>query len=671
MPDLLLELFSEEIPARMQQGAARDLERLVVGALSDRGLLFEGIKAFAGPRRLTLVISGLPAKQADVREEMKGPKTDAPQPAIDGFLKKTGLAKDQLKIEKTPKGDVYIAVIERQGRETASVLAEILPEAMAKLPWPKSMRWKPGVTTRWVRPLHSILCTFDGGVVPFSFAGVSSGRHTRGHRFLAPEKIDVKRFDDYAAALKRAFVVLDAEERAAIIFEGVKQAAFVHQLEMIPDEGLLAEVSGLVEWPVVFIGTIEDQFMDLPPEILQTSMRTHQKYFALRDPKPGKMANRFALVANMVAEDGGAEIVAGNERVLRARLSDAKFFWDEDRKRTLEGRIADLKGIVFHAKLGTQFERVERIAKLASEIAAKIGADPKKAERAARLAKADLTTGVVGEFPELQGMMGRYYALHDKEGAEIADAIRDHYKPVGPSDTVPAGKIAIAVALADKLDSLTGFFAAGEKPTGSGDPFALRRAALGVIRILLETKLRLSLQVSDELLSFFADRLKVALREKGIRHDLIDAVFALTHEDDLVRLVARVEALQVFLKTDDGVNLLAGYKRAANILKDEEKKDKKTYGGAVDEKKLAEPAEKTLYAAMAKARSEIAPALAKEDFAGAMRHMASLRVPVDGFFDAVKVNAPDPSIRENRLHLLATLRATVHQIGDFSKIEGS
>lgn len=671
MPDLLLELFSEEIPARMQAGAARDLERLAVGALSDRGLLFEGIKAFAGPRRLTLVVSGLPAKQADVREEMKGPKVDAPTAAIEGFLKKTGLSKDQLKIEKTQKGDVYIAVIEREGRETASVLAEILPEAMARLTWPKSMRWKPGVTTRWVRPLHSILCTFDGETVPFSFAGISSGRHTKGHQFLAPEKIEVRRFDDYAAALKKVFVVLEADERAAIIFEGVKQAAFIHGLELIPDEGLLAEVSGLVEWPVIFVGAIEDQFMDVPAEILQTAMRTHQKYFALRDPKTGKMANRFALVANMVAEDGGVEIVAGNERVLRARLSDAKFFWDEDRKRTLESRIADLKGIVFHAKLGTQYERVERIAKLAGEVAKKIGADPKKAERAARLAKADLTSGVVGEFPELQGVMGRYYALHDKDDVEIADAIRDHYKPVGPSDAAPSGKIAICVALADKLDSLTGFFAVGEKPTGSGDPFALRRAALGIIRILLENRVRLPLQVSDELLSFLADRLKVALREKGIRHDLIDAVFALTHEDDLVRLVARVEALQAFLKTDDGANLLAGYKRAANILKDEEKKDKKTFTGEVDEEQLAEPAEKTLYAALAKARSEIVLDLAKEDFAGAMRHMAALRVPVDAFFDTVKVNAPDPKIRENRLHLLAALRTTMHQIGDFSKIEGS
>jgi len=692
MPDLLLELFSEEIPARMQQGAARDLERLVVGALSDRGLLFEGIKAFAGPRRLTLVISGLPAKQADVREEVKGPKTDAPQAAIDGFLKKTGLTKDRLKIEKTPKGDVYIAVIEREGRETASVLAEILPEAMAKLPWPKSMRWKPGVMTRWVRPLHSILCTFDGEVVPFSFAGISSGRHTRGHRFLAPEKIEVKRFDDYAAALKKVYVVLDAEERAAIIFEGVKQAAFVHQLEMIPDEGLLAEVSGLVEWPVVFIGTIEDQFMDLPPEVLQTSMRTHQKYFALRDPKAGKMANRFALVANMVAEDGGAEIVAGNERVLRARLSDAKFFWDEDRKHTLESRVEKLKGIVFHAKLGTQYERVERIAKLAGEIAKKIGADAKKAERAARLAKADLTTGMVGEFPELQGVMGRYYALHDGESAEVAQAIGDHYKPVGPSDAVPAGKFAIAVALADKLDSLSGFFAVGEKPTGSSDPFALRRAALGVIRILLGEKKPFSLASAlntadrpfresgdgamgkhggDDVLPFLVDRLKIALKEKGIRHDLIDAAFALTHEDNLVRLVARVEALQAFLKTEDGANLLAGYKRAANILKVEEKRDDTKFDKDVIEALLAEPAEKTLYAALGKARSQIAPALSKEDFAGAMRHMAGLRAPVDAFFDSVKVNDTDPKLRENRLHLLAALRAAIHQIGDFSKIEGS
>ena len=410
MPDLLLELFSEEIPARMQAGAAKDLERLVVGALTDRGLLFEGIKAFAGPRRLTLVISGLPAKQGDVREELKGPKVDAPPAAIDGFLKKTGLSKDQLKVETTPKGDVYIGVIERKGRETPQVLSEILPDAIAKLPWPKSMRWRPSDPVRWVRPLHSIIATFDGEVVPFAFAGVQSGNSTMGHRFLSQGALTVRRFDDYEAALKKAHVILDADQRKAIIFEGIKGAAFVHGLEMIRDEGLLAEVAGLVEYPVILVGVIEDQFMDVPAEILQTSMRTHQKYFSLRDPKTGKMANRFALVANMIADDGGKQIVAGNERVLRARLSDAKFFWDEDRKVKLAERVDALKGIVFHAKLGTQFERVERIAKLAGEIASKIGADPKKAERAARLAKADLTTGVVGEFPELQGVMGRYYA---------------------------------------------------------------------------------------------------------------------------------------------------------------------------------------------------------------------------------------------------------------------
>jgi len=670
MPDLLLELFSEEIPARMQAGAARDLERLMVGALTDRSYLFEGAKAFAGPRRLTLAIAGLPAKQSDVREELKGPKTDAPEAALSGFLKKTGLTKDQLKVEKTPKGDVYIAVIERAGRDTPHVLAEIIPEVMAKLPWPKSMRWKPGLAVRWVRPLHSILCTFDGELVPFSFAGISTGLHTRGHRFLSEGKIEAKRFDDYAQKLKAAHVVLEAEERSAIIFEGVKQAAFVHGLEMIPDEGLLAEVSGLAEWPVVYVGTIQDEFMEVPAEILQTSMRTHQKYFSLRDPKTGKMANRFALVANMIAKDGGKEIVAGNERVLRARLSDAKFFWDEDRKHSLESRVEKLEGIIFHAKLGTQFERVERIEKLAGEIAAKIGADVAKSKRAVRLAKADLTTGVVGEFPELQGVMGRYYALHDKEDTAVADAVRDHYKPVGPNDATPTEKVAISVALADKLDALTGFFAAGEKPTGSGDPFALRRAALGVIRIILENKLRFPLKVSDEVLSFFADRLKVALKEKGVRHDLIDAVFSIGHEDDLVRLVARVEALQSFLKSEDGANLLAGYKRAANILKAEEKKDGKTFISEVTEKLLSEASEKALFAALAEAKAAIAVALEKEDFAAAMQQMAALRPPVDAFFEGVKVNAEDKAVRENRLNLLASLRATLHQVADFSKIEG-
>jgi glycyl-tRNA synthetase beta chain len=670
MPDMLLELFSEEIPARMQAQAAKDLERLTVGALTERGFMFEGIKAFAGPRRLTLAITGLPPEQKDVREELKGPRTDAPQAALDGFLKKTGLTKEQLKVETTPKGEVYMAVIERKGRATPLVLAEIIPEVMGKLPWPKSMRWKPGNPVRWVRPLHSILATFDGEVVPCEFAGIQSGNTTRGHRFLSSGNITVRRFEDYEAALKKAHVVLDAAERAEIISNDLKQKAFALGLEPIEDIGLLNEVSGLAEWPVVLIGTIQDEFMDVPAEILQTSMRTHQKYFSLRDPKTGKMANRFALVANMLTKDCGKEIVAGNERVLRARLSDAKFFWDEDRKHSLDSRIEKLKGIVFHAKLGTQFERVERIEKLAGEIAAKIGADVTKAKRAARLAKADLTTGVVGEFPELQGVMGRYYAQHDKEDSAVADAVRDHYKPVGPSDAVPSEKVSIAVALADKLDALTGFFAAGEKPTGSGDPFALRRAALGIIRILLENKLRFALKVSDDLLTFFADRLKVALKEKGVRHDLIDAVFGLGHEDDLVRLVARVEALQAFLKSDDGANLLAGYKRAANILKAEEKKDNKTFTSEVLESKLVEPAEQVLFAALKAHREHIDLALKKEDFSAAMRDMSQLRHPVDTFFDDVKVNAVDKAVRENRLNLLASLRATLHQVADFSRIEG-
>ena len=670
MPDMLLELFSEEIPARMQAQAAKDLERLTVGALTERGFMFEGIKAFAGPRRLTLAITGLPPEQKDVREELKGPRTDAPQAALDGFLKKTGLTKEQLKVETTPKGEVYMAVIERKGRATPLVLAEIIPEVMGKLPWPKSMRWKPGNPVRWVRPLHSILATFDGEVVPCEFAGIQSGNTTRGHRFLSSGNITVRRFEDYEAALKKAHVVLDAAERAEIISNDLKQKAFALGLEPIEDIGLLNEVSGLAEWPVVLIGTIQDECMDVPAEILQTSMRTHQKYFSLRDPKTGKMANRFALVANMLTKDCGKEIVAGNERVLRARLSDAKFFWDEDRKHSLDSRIEKLKGIVFHAKLGTQFERVERIEKLAGEIAAKIGADVTKAKRAARLAKADLTTGVVGEFPELQGVMGRYYAQHDKEDSAVADAVRDHYKPVGPSDAVPSEKVSIAVALADKLDALTGFFAAGEKPTGSGDPFALRRAALGIIRILLENKLRFALKVSDDLLTFFADRLKVALKEKGVRHDLIDAVFGLGHEDDLVRLVARVEALQAFLKSDDGANLLAGYKRAANILKAEEKKDNKTFTSEVLESKLVEPAEQVLFAALKAHREHIDLALKKEDFSAAMRDMSQLRHPVDTFFDDVKVNADDKAVRENRLNLLASLRATLHQVADFSRIEG-
>ncbi|MBV9570684.1 MAG: glycine--tRNA ligase subunit beta [Alphaproteobacteria bacterium] len=721
MPDLLLELFSEEIPARMQAQAGKDLERLVVGALSDRGLLFEAAKSFAGPRRLTLAIAGLPAKQPDVSEELKGPKVDAPQAALDGFLRKTGLTKEQLKIEKTPKGDVYIGVIERAGRATAEVLAEILPESFAKLPWPKSMRF-PGSAVRWVRPLHGIVCTFDGEVVPFEFAGITSGNITCGHRFLSQGPIEVRRFEDYAEKLRKAHVILDPAERKEIILHDARNRAFAQKLALVEDAGLLDEVVGLAEWPVVLIGSIEDEFMELPPEILQTSMRTHQKYFALKELRGDKLANRFALVANMIAEDGGKEIVAGNERVLRARLSDAKFFWGQDRKRTLESRVDDLKNIVFHAKLGTQYERVERIEALAGEVAERIGADVEKARRAARLCKADLTTGVVGEFPELQGVMGRYYALHDGEDADVADAIRDHYKPLGPNDAVPTNKVSIAVALTDKLDQLLGFFSIDESPTGSSDPFALRRAALGSIRCILDNALPLQLYETlsvgnarwlngpnfvkfakeytggkagngvgiliaprteeqpewlnkwdvnpREVLTFLADRLKVALREKGTRHDLIDAVFSLGNEDDLVRLVARVEALQAFLKTDDGANLLVAYRRAANILRDEEKRDKISYDGEPDRELLSAPEEKSLLVELSTASEFIRAEVERERFAEAMGVMARLRKPVDAFFDKVTVNDKNPELRKNRLLLLSRLRATLHLVADFSKIEG-
>jgi glycyl-tRNA synthetase beta chain len=681
MPELLLELFSEEIPARMQAQVAKDLERLVVGALSDRGLLFEGIKAFSGPRRLTLVIAGLPAQQKDVEEERKGPRVGAPEKAIEGFLRSAGVTLEQCVKENDGKGEFYVARIKRVGRPTADVLAEFLPETFAKLPWPKSMRW-PGSSVRWVRPLHAIVCTLDGEIVPFSFAGVESGRMTHGHRFLSKGPIEVRHFEDYVQKLHAAHVIVDAVERRESIRYAVVNGAFAIGLEPVPDEGLLDEVSGLAEWPVVLFGKIDDAYMDLPPEILRTTMRTHQKYFALRKPGETGLANRFAFVSNMVASDGGKEIVSGNERVLRPRLSDAKFFWDQDRKRTLESRVDDLKKIVFHAKLGTQYERVERIEALAGEIAAKIGADVAKAKRAAHLCKADLTTGIVGEFPELQGAMGRYYALHDGEDAVVADAIRDHYKPLGPGDEVPSAPVSMAVALADKLDQLVGFFSIGEKPTGSGDPYALRRAGLGVIRIVLENRLRLPLrvllgragqnpsQVVNAVLEFLADRLKVALRDRGVRHDLIDAIFSLGREDDIARLVAGVEALQVFLKTDDGTNLLAGYRRAVNILKIEEKKSNRPYSGVPNPELIKEPAEIALSDILREAQQSIIGELAGERFAEAMTVMARLRGPVDTFFEEVTVNAPDPELRTNRLHLLARLRANMHEVADFSKIEG-
>ena len=581
MPQLLLEIFSEEIPARMQAQAARDLERLVVGGLTDRGFLNEGARSFATPRRLTLVIEGLPAQQADVSEERKGPRVDAPDAALQGFLRSTGMTREQLKVQKDAKGgEFFLAVIERKGRPTPAVLAELVPEIIKSFPWPKSQRWGAGELT-WVRPLHSILCTFDGDVVPFQVGDVRSANRTRGHRFLGNDVIEVRRFDDYVDKLKHAHVILNASDRKAQILHDARQLAHAQNLELIEDDSLADEVAGLVEWPVPLIGQFDPGFLDVPQEILISTMRANQKYFALRNPATGKLSNRFVVIANMITKDGGRNIVAGNERVLRARLSDAKFFWDQDRRMTLEARVPQLRDIVFHAKLGTQLERVERIEALAGEIAGLIGADVSKAKRAARLCKADLVSGTVGEFPEVQGVMGRYFALNDGEDAAVADAVRDHYRPQGPGDEVPTAPVSVAVALADKLDTLVGFFAIDEKPTGSKDPFALRRAALGVIRILLDSGLRVPLLEAARragkrfpgngawalaLVEFFADRLKVALREKGIRHDLIDAVFALGGQDDLTMIVRRVEALQGFLTSDDGRNLLAGYKRAVNIL---------------------------------------------------------------------------------------------------------
>ncbi|MFC4175343.1 glycine--tRNA ligase subunit beta [Microvirga sp. GCM10011540] len=701
MPDLLLELFSEEIPARMQRRAAEDLKKLVTDALVERGFVYEGAKAFATPRRLALHVAGLPVKGQDVREERKGPRVGAPEAAVQGFLKGAGLTSlDQAKIESDPKkGEFYVAVIEKPGRTTQDVLAEIVPQIVKTFPWPKSMRWgaaskDPG-SLRWVRPLQSIVCTFgpeteDPEVVHFEVDGIASGDVTHGHRFLSPGAFRVKRFDDYAPALERAKVVLDADRRKDIILHDARDLAFAQGLELVEDEGLLEEVAGLVEWPVVLMGSFDEAFLDIPPEVIRTTIRANQKCFVLRDPKTGKLANRFLLTSNLVAKDGGKTIVGGNERVVRARLSDAKFFWETDQRVKLEDRLDKLKSIVFHEKLGTQHERVERIAALARDLAPFVGADPELAERAARLAKADLVTEMVGEFPELQGLMGRYYATLQGENPSVAAAVEEHYKPLGPSDRVPTDPVSVAVALADKIDTLVGFWAIDEKPTGSKDPYALRRAALGVIRLVLENDIRLHLVqqvmksrafaaaeanegVAADLLSFFADRLKVYLRDQGARHDLIDAVFALPGQDDLLMIVRRVEALGRFLDTEDGANLLAGYRRAANILRIEEKKDGRSYSEAPDLEIVnaqGQIEEKALAVVLHGARQEAAAAVENEDFEGAMRALSRLRQPVDAFFDKVTVNAEDSALRENRLRLLNAFREATRAVADFSRIEG-
>jgi glycyl-tRNA synthetase beta chain len=781
MPDLLLELFSEEIPARMQRQAAEDLKRLVTNALVERNLLYEGAQSFVTPRRLTLHVVGLPAAQPDSREERKGPRVGAPEAAIQGFLKSAGLSRiEDARVETDPKkGQFYVALIEKPGRETKDAIAEIIPAIIRSFPWPKSMRWgaassKPEAL-RWVRPLRGIVCTLAtphdaAEIVSFEIDGIASGDVTWGHRFMAPQPFHVRRYDDYVDALQKAKVVLDADRRKAIILADAKNLAFAQGLTLVEDEGLLEEVAGLVEWPVVLMGEFEAAFLDLPAEVIRATIRANQKCFVLREQlpagpssvraglepavhgapsgarpegaaarngvdgrdkpghdEPSKLANKFILVSNLVAPDGGAAIAAGNGRVVRARLSDARHFWRTDlaalsdakdtAARPLDQRLEKLDRVVFHEKLGTQGERIARLEALARELAPKVGADVTDSGRAAHLAKADLATEMVGEFPELQGLMGRYYASAQGEEPSVAAAIEEHYKPQGPNDRIPTSPVSIAVALADKLDTLVGFWAIDEKPTSSKDPYALRRAALGVIRIALENERRVPLNpvlqaamsplvrhrkeprrgdaaiqggverlaasgslrsarddgkaIVSDLLAFFADRLKVYLREKGARHDLIDAVFALPGQDDLLQVVRRVEALGKLLDTEDGKNLLAGYRRAANILRAEEKKDgAEAFAGKHAQAPLAPPAERYLADVVASAGAAVRQHVAAEDFEGAMRALATLRAPVDGFFIDVTVNDPDPQTRVNRLRLLNELREAMHAVADFSKVAG-
>jgi glycyl-tRNA synthetase beta chain len=762
MPELLLELFSEEIPARFQRRAAEDLKKAVTNALVDAGLVYEGARAYVTPRRLALTVAGIPARSPDTREEKKGPKVGAPQQAIDGFLRGAGLSSiDEAKIEPdAKKGDFYVAVIEKPGADAEALLASILPKVVADFSWAKSMRWGAG-SMNWVRPLRAITATFgpeneDPVVIPFAADGLDAGQTTYGHRFLAPGAIRVRRFDDYAAALERAHVVLDLDRRKDIIKTDADNLAFAQNLTVIHDEGLLEEVAGLVEWPVVMMGSFDQRYLELPEEVIIATIRANQKCFCLRDAS-GKLAPNFIITSNTIAKDGGAAIIAGNERVIRARLSDAMFFYNHDLATPLEHGLPKLEDMVFHAKLGTQFQRVERLVKLAGEIAPQVGADPERAKRAAMLAKADLVTGMVGEFPELQGLMGRYYAAAQGEPADIANAIEMHYKPLGPSDRVPTEPVSIAVALADKLDLLTGFWAIDEKPTGSRDPFALRRAALGVIRILIENDLHLSLNrilplyhlrereeaaqnLKDEIklasfsqfdlydlagkegseltdeevelaknlaayvneqfeearvlprqakekapalvmsgpdlfqtprdeVNFIVDRLKVSLRDAGARHDLVDAVIA-EDSDDILEITRRVEALSGLLATEDGANLLAGYRRAVNILVAEEKKDGTAYTGAVETATLRQPEEIALAEAAHAASQTVSDNLAQDNYAAAVAALSALRSPVDAFFDKVLVNDPEPAVRTNRLNLLARLRDTMHLVADFSKIAG-
>ncbi|WP_281708200.1 glycine--tRNA ligase subunit beta [Phaeobacter italicus] len=743
MPDLLIELFSEEIPARMQARAAEDLKKRVTDGLVEAGLTYAGAHALSTPRRLTLALEGVLDHSPTVREERKGPKVGAPDKAIEGFLRGAGLTRDQLEERDTPKGAVYFATIEKAGRPAADIIAEVLEDTIRNFPWPKSMRWGAG-SLRWVRPLHSILCILsaeDGAeVVALDIDGITSGNTTRGHRFMAPDEITVSSFEDYATKLKRAYVVLDPAEREAAIWQDATNQAFASGLEVVEDKGLLAEVAGLVEWPVVLLGSIDGEFLELPPEVLQTSMKEHQKFFSVKNPKTGRI-EKFVTVANRETADNGATILAGNQKVLSARLADAKFFWENDLRTAkseagMSAWVNNLSNVTFHNKLGTQAARIDRIAALAREIAPVVGADADLAEQAARVAKADLSSEMVYEFPELQGLMGRYYAEAAGLPSAVANACEQHYSPLGPSDDVPTEPVSVAVALADKMDTLTGFWAIDEKPTGSKDPFALRRAALGVIRLVLNNDVRVRLDsvidahllrhemaqngddpvatrlmqdmlteiadhgvfgsavrtvldafdgdlpkhieqlkeqlpdVSRDLLSFFHDRLKVFLRDQGIRHDVIDACIAMDGNDDLTLLVKRARALEDFLKSEDGTNLLQGFKRANNILTQAEEKDGVEYSYGADKKFAEDDTEKALFDALATSEGAISSAIEAEDFAAAMGSMAALRAPVDAFFEAVQVNSDNEVVRRNRLNLLSQIRKVVGQVADLTRIEG-
>ena len=751
MPDLLIELFSEEIPARMQRRAADDLKAKMTNGLVEAGLTYAHAQAFSTPRRLTLALEGLLGESPTVTEERKGPRVDAPEKAIEGFLRGAGVSREDLEIRDEKKGQVYFAKITKPGRPAAEIVAEVLEDTVRNFPWPKSMRWGAG-SLRWVRPLHSILCilTDDAGeatVVDFDIDGIKAGNTTQGHRFMGKGRFAVSGFEDYQAKLKRDIVILDPQERADHIWQDATNQAFAAGLEVVEDKGLLAEVSGLVEWPVVLMGEIGEEFLELPAEVLQTSMKEHQKFFSVKNPKTGRI-ERFVTVANIETADHGATILAGNQKVLSARLSDAKFFWQNDLREAKAGMqawIDQLDNVTFERQLGTQAARISRIAALACEIAPKVGADADLAEQAARVAKADLSSEMVYEFPELQGLMGRYYAEAAGLPAEVAAACEEHYSPLGPSDAVPEAPVSLTVALADKIDTLTGFWAINQRPTGSKDPFALRRAALGVIRIVLDNGLRVHLDrfidsqllrhkislnrrkasegeidtleevldqigefgvfgaafravidkikdrdgapdtsdgsllrtvgdlvpdLSADLLAFFHDRLKVYLRDQGLKHDVIDACLMLDGGDDLWLIATRAKALSEILATEDGENLVQGFKRANNILTQAEEKDGVEYSFGPDVKYAEVPEEKDLFAALDAAEADIAKANKAEDFTAAMEAMAKLRAPIDAFFEAVQVNTDKDIVRRNRLNLLGKIRDICLQAADLTKLEG-